>query len=328
MPTERRENLVGPVIVLRTFRTDNGKLNLDKQREHLIWLIDNGITKGNGLLMAAGGGSEGYFMSESEWKAKVEMTADVCRGRATSMAGIFDLSATEAAKKARFCEEMGIDFVQVAPPHYAVPTDNEVFTHYSIINDAANVGIALYNTPWAMPKPGWEFGPPLIERLVALENVEGLKIGTHSDIAHVVRCTLLFKDEINFISNSATNLFSSTLSLPIKIGMKGFIHSDGNVAPRLSLHMWNLWKAKNYEEYDELVLKLYVSGMLHIHQPANSSWPTMGEGPAARKSLEAMGMKVGAPFPAQHAVPESHIEAGRESLERTGIMDWVDWSEG
>ncbi len=327
MATERKNKLVGPVVVTRTIRTEDGELDLRKQRAHLRWMIDSGLTTGNAVLMVAGGGSEGYFMNDDEWKRIVEMAADVCRGRATSMAGIFDLSATEAAKKARFCEKVGIDLIQVAPPHYALPSNDEVFHHYQIVNDAADVGIALYNTPWAMPAPGWEFTPPLIERLVDLRNVEGLKIGTHSDIAHVVRCALLFGDDINFISNSATNLFSATLSLPIKLGMKGFIHSDGNVAPRLSLHMWDLWQNKRYEEYDELVLKLYVSAMLHVHPQSNSAWPTMGEGPAARKGLEAMGMKVGPPFPAQQAVPDSHIDAARERLAGSGIVEWVDWKD-
>ena len=328
MPTERKNRLVGPVIVLRTIRTDAGELDIDKQRAHLQWLVDAGITVGNGVIMSGGGGSEGYFMNDTEWRTVVEMTAEVCGDRATSMAGIFDLSATAAAGKARFCEEVGIHFVQVAPPHYAVPTDDEVFDHYQAISEAADVGIALYNTPWAMPMPGWEFTPPLIERLIEeLRNVEGLKIGTHSHIDHVVRCTLLFRDEINFISNSATNRFSATLSLPIKLGMKGFIHSDGNVAPRLSLHMWDLWQRRRYDEYDDLVLKLYVSAMLNVHPQPNSAWPSMGEGPGARKALEAMGMKVGPPFPAQRPEPDAHVDAAREHLAASGIMEWVDWKE-
>ncbi len=327
MATTRRNKLVGPVIVLRTFRTDDGKLNLEKQRKHLRWLIDQGINEGNGVLMGAGGGSEGYFMSDDEWKAKVGLVAEECKGRATSMAGVFELSATEAARKARFCEEVGIDFIQVAPPHYMAPTDDEVFYHYQVINDAANVGIALYNTPWAMPQPGWEFTPPILERLARLENVEGVKMGTESEISHVVACTLLFSKQLNFISNSATNAFSAVLSLPIRLGMTGFIHSDGNVAPRLSLHMWDLWKSKKYEEYDDLVLKLYVTHFLHIHPPENSRWPTVGEGPHAREGMEALGLKMGPPFPAQQAVPEAHIAAQRGRLEKTGITEWVDWKE-
>ena len=40
------------------------------------------------------------------------------------------------------------------PPHYMVPTDDEVFHHFKAINDAADIGIMLYNAPWAVPQPG------------------------------------------------------------------------------------------------------------------------------------------------------------------------------
>ena len=63
MSTARKGKLVGPVICLRTFRTEDGKLDLKKQRRHLRWLLDQGINEGNGVIMFAGGGSEGYFLS-------------------------------------------------------------------------------------------------------------------------------------------------------------------------------------------------------------------------------------------------------------------------
>ena len=84
---------------------------------------------------------------------------------------------------------------------------------------------------------------------------------------------------------------------------------------------------RSYDEYDDLVLKLYVSAMLNVHPLPNSAWPTMGEGPGARKGLEAMGMKLGPPFPAQRPVPDAHIGAARERLAETGIMEWVDWKD-
>jgi len=171
----RKKKLVGPVIALRTFRTDDGKLNLEKQRRHLRWLIDQGITEGNGVVMGAGGGGEGYFMDDSEWRAVVELTAEECRGRVPCIAGIFELSARAAARKAKIAADLGMDFVQLQPPHYMVPTDDEVFHHYKLVNDAADIGIMCYNSPWAMPKPGFELTPPLLERLMKLENVVGVK---------------------------------------------------------------------------------------------------------------------------------------------------------
>ena len=57
--TMRQEMLVGPIGALRTFTKENGEIDLDKQRFHLNWVIENGITTGNGCIMVAAGGSEG-----------------------------------------------------------------------------------------------------------------------------------------------------------------------------------------------------------------------------------------------------------------------------
>jgi 4-hydroxy-tetrahydrodipicolinate synthase len=254
MATSRQEKLVGPVVVQRTFRTEDGQLNLEKQRRHLRWVIDQGITEGNGVIMHAGGGSEGYFMDDDEWEASVSLLVEECKGRVPCTAGIFELSAREAARKAAYCADIGIDFVQVQPPHYMVPTDDEVFEHYRTINEAADVGILLYNAPWAMPRPGYEFTPPLLERLVELENVEGVKWSSW-DMRNYVSCLVLFADKLNFINNQGF-----VLSLPIRLGMKGFINSDGNAAPRLVLHLWDLWKNKKLDEYDARFLVVFLRG--------------------------------------------------------------------
>lgn len=128
MSTARKSKMVGPVICLRTFRTGDGKMNLTKQRKHLHWLLDQGINEGNGVVMFAGGGSEGYFMDDDEWRAAVALLAEECKGRVTSLAGVFELSAKKAAKKAAYCADLGIDFVQVQPPHYMVPVEDRCST--------------------------------------------------------------------------------------------------------------------------------------------------------------------------------------------------------
>ena len=48
MSRERKNKLVGVVGALRTFRTEDGELDLEKQRFHLNWVIEQGITTGSG----------------------------------------------------------------------------------------------------------------------------------------------------------------------------------------------------------------------------------------------------------------------------------------
>jgi len=322
MNETRKKRLVGPVIAIRTFRTNDGKLNLEKQQQHLKWMIDQGINEGNGVVMGAGGGGEGYFMDDGEWRAIVELTAAECKGRVPSIAGIFELSAREAVRKAAIAAELGIDFVQIQPPHYMVPTDDEVFEHYKAVNDAADVGIMCYNAPWAMPQPGYDLTPPLLERLAGLDNVEGVKWSSF-DLRNYVTCLRLFADKLNFINNQPPFV----LSLPIKLGMTGFINAHGNVAPRLVLHIWDLWKNKRYEEYDELTLRMYVDPILRVHMPEELKWRGMGEGPLARLGMEAAGLSMGPSFPAQQPLSDEFIRNLRESYDRSGVAEWVDWKE-
>ena len=323
MATERRKRLVGPVMALRTLRTEDGKLNLEKQRRQLHWLIDQGINVGNGAIMHAAGGSEGYFMSDDEWKASVDLLADECKSdRATSVGGIFELSAREAARRAQYCADIGIDFVQIQPPHYMVPTDDEVFYHYKAINDAADIGIMCYNAPWAMPRPGYELRPPIIERLLDLENVEGIKWSSW-EMGNYVSVLRLFSKELNFINNQPYNV----LSIPIKLGMAGFINSRGIVAPRLVLHMWDLWKNKKYDEYDDLVLRMYIDPNLKVHVPEEAQWRGMGEGPYVRLGMEAMGCKMGPPFPAQQPLSDIAVKDFMEGYKKSGHDEWIDWKD-
>ena len=51
---DRREQLVGVIGALRTFTNDDYTPNLDKQAFHLNWVIENGITTGNGWLLYYG----------------------------------------------------------------------------------------------------------------------------------------------------------------------------------------------------------------------------------------------------------------------------------
>jgi len=322
MSSTRQERLVGPVLALRTFRTEDGKLDLDKQQRHLRWVIDQGITEGNGVIMGAGGGGEGYFMDDGEWRAVVELTAGECHDRVPCLAGIFELSAREAARKAAFAAEVGIDFVQVQPPHYMVPTDDEVFEHYKAVSEAADVGIMAYNAPWAMPKPGYELTPGILERLGKLPNVEGCKWSSH-DMRNYVACLRLFAGEFNFINNQPPFV----LSIPIKLGMTGFIDSRGIVAPRLVLHIWELWQQKRYDEYDDLALRMMVDPALRVHMPEEMQWRGMGEGPLARLGMECAGLQMGPSFPAQQPLSDTFVENFRQSYDSSGLAEWVDWKE-
>jgi 4-hydroxy-tetrahydrodipicolinate synthase len=319
---DRRRQLVGPVGALRTFTHDDHTPDLEKQAFHLDWVIRQGITTGNGCLMTAAGGSEGYFLSDDEWRDQVSLAASIADGRVPIIAGIFELSAREAVAKAEFAARAGCDFVQVAPPHYMVPTHREVIEHFRLIDEAVDIGMMAYNTPWANPMPGYDFGEPVFEAFVEMHDVVGVKWSSH-DQKFALSMYRLFADRLNFIDND----MPAALSLPAKLGATGFINSDGLVAPRFVLHEWALFRERRYDELDDLLLRTYVDPFLGLAEPEDIVWASMGEGPHARAGMEALGLRMGPAFPAQQPLSEDSLRWIRDGYRKSGIMSWVDWRE-
>lgn len=320
--TERQQQLVGPVGALRTFTRDDFTPDLAKQEFHLDWVIRQGITTGNGCLMTAAGGSEGYFLSDDEWRDQVALAASVADGRVPIIAGIFELSAREAVAKATFAARAGCDFVQVAPPHYMVPTHREVIEHFRRINDAVDIGIFAYNTPWANPMPGYDFREPVFEAFVEMDNVVGVKWSAN-DQKFALSMYRLFAEALNFIDND----MPAALSLPAKLGATGFVNSDLLVAPRFVLREWELFRDRRYDELDDLLLRTYVDPFLGLAEPEDVVWQSMGEGPHARAGMEALGLAMGPAFPAQEPLSADSLRRIREGYGASGIVDWVDWRE-
>ena len=331
MSKRRQDKLVGSLLSLPTFTDEDHSLRLDRQRIHLDWIIENGFTEGNGVLLIAGGLGEGAFLRDSEWQTLAELTVEVADGRVPTAAGVTELSARDAADKARLAADLGMDFIQLTPPHYMGPTDDDVFGFFKYVNDAADIGIIAYNLPWCMPN-AFEFRQDIFEKFVDLENVDGLKWGSFS-LFHWAGMIRLFKDRFNFIEQGGM------LSMGYRLGMVGFIDTLGNVAPRYSLKRWELIREKRFDELDRLDLarfdaelnaarkpKVAVEGA-QVQKGANASYPGMGEGPPARTRLSALGMDTGPYFPHQEAVSEAFKQGVIDSIEASGFMEWVDWDQ-
>jgi dihydrodipicolinate synthase/N-acetylneuraminate lyase len=317
MGSSRRDKLVGVVVSLPTFNDEDFNLELKKEKRHIHWLIEHGLVEGNGVLMIAGGLGEGYFLDDDEWRALADCLVESVEGRVPTAIGVFELSARRAAKKAQYAADAGIDFLQFAPPRYMVPSDDDVFGHYKYVNDTADIGIMAYNTPWAMPGKGFEFGRSLLERFTTLENVVGIKWSSFS-IKHYAEMLRLFSDKFNFINNGGI------LELGPRLGMKGFIDFSANVAPARSLQKWQMIKEKRFDELDNLAIQ-NMDAFLSLSRPEEAAWVGMGEGPTARLRLKSLGLDSGPPFPAQAPLSPEYVEAFMRGVEASGALEHVEW---
>ena len=317
--SEWRKKLTGISVSLPTFNNNSYDLELNKTKKHISWLIQQGLNAENSVFFIAGGLGEGYFLDDYEWEAMANALVEAAEGRIPTGIGVFELSARTAAKKAAYATKLGMDFIQCAPPRYMQPTEDEIYEHYKYINDHSEIGIMAYNTPWRMPG-GYNFSAKLIERFMDIENFVALKWSTTS-VQHYMNMIRLFSKDINFISNG------SIMSIGYKLGATGFTDFLVNVAPRLSLHKFQLIKENRYEEFDELELKLNIDPPLRYAKTEDLVVGGMGEGPGARLRLESLGMNTGPHFPSQVAFTEEYINAYKQTVKDSDIIEWVDWED-
>ncbi len=320
MATARKERMKGVVVSLPTFNDDKYEINYKRSKRHIEWLLSKGVVEGSAVMMIAGGLGECYFLDDDEWERMVDTLVEAANGKVPTMIGVFELSARRAAKKARYAASAGIDFLQIAPPHYMVPSEEDVYRHYAYVNEAADVGLMIYNIPWAMPKPGFELSQRLLERLSELRNVEAVKWASH-DINHYLRVLRLFSDKLAFIDNMMV------FSLGAWLGMKGFVDFQCNVAPKLSLYRYQLLKEKKFSEYADFYMKMFFDPMIKIVNPEEVSWAGMGEGPTSRLRLRVLGLESGPEFPAQAPLSKAYIDAYTKGINASGVKDWVEWKQ-
>ena len=158
----------------------------------------------------------------------------------------------------------------------------------------------------------------LIERLAEIENFAGIKWSS-PNAQQYMSMIRLFGERVSFISNG------SVMSIGYKLGARGFTDFMVNVAPRLSLHRWQLVQEQRWDEFDRIELAMQVDPQINAVRPGELSGPGMGEGPDARLRLRVLGLDTGPHFPAQIGYTQEHIEAYRRVVDASGIREWVDW---
>jgi dihydrodipicolinate synthase/N-acetylneuraminate lyase len=85
----KKDKLKGIVVSLPTPTDENHDINYDRFREHVSWLVSEGLVESKAVLMGAGGLGEGYFLTREEHEKVMEALVDAANGNVPTMSGIF-----------------------------------------------------------------------------------------------------------------------------------------------------------------------------------------------------------------------------------------------
>lgn len=271
--------LTGTIVPLVTpFAVDE---SFDPQA--MARLIEYVIEQGADALMPTALTGEGPLLEVEETKAVWSTLFEKTAGRLPIIPTVISTTTQKAIKLVRIAEKLGAVAVMVAPilPElYAGRSYDDVYFFYMDVADAMSLPIILFNYP---SLTGVDFVPPLVARLVEIDNVRYIKEST-GDVKRVHSLQRMLGERLSVICG-APNLALESLSLGCRAWITGIMNAVPRSAQQLMcavLELGNLSLARRI--YYRQILPL-VDVMVRNNNPIGT----------IKGGVNARGVDVGVP---------------------------------
>ena len=213
----------GMGTALVTPMTPHG-VDYDTYGRFIDWQIENGIN----ALLAVGTTGESATLSQQERKEVIRFAVKRANGRVPVIAGTGTNNTEHVLDFTRSACDDGADAVLVVTPYYNKATQGGLIKHFSMIADASEKPVIMYNVP---TRTGCNLQPKTVAALAEHPNIAGLKEAS-GNMAQVVEIIARCGDKLDIYSGE------DGITLPIMaMGGKGCISVLSNVAPKLAVQM-------------------------------------------------------------------------------------------
>ncbi|MCC6441964.1 MAG: dihydrodipicolinate synthase family protein [Armatimonadetes bacterium] len=216
----------GVYVATLTPFSERGAVDFGRAREHLAYLIEAGIPG----VCPVGTTGEFPFLLNDEKVALVEMAAQVCRGKAKVIAGVWAMHLPDIRALARRAEEAGADAVFLTTPIYYKYTDRAIADFYRYVRDSTALPVFAYNIPQFT---GNAISFDVVESLVEEGAIQGIKdsVGKPESLGPLVE---RFGERITVFGASDAFAWEAR-----QLGAKGFISALANVYPKAFRALWD-----------------------------------------------------------------------------------------
>ena len=233
----------GSITALVTPFNQDGSLDEDSFVKHINWQIENGT---NGLV-PVGTTGESPTLSHDEHKRVVELCVEVVKKRVPVIAGAGSNNTEEAIDFLEHASSVGADAGLIVTPYYNKPTQEGMYQHFKVLNDASNIPLLIYNIPGRCIV---DMSIETMTRLSKLKNIVGVKDATADLSRTSLQRHAIGKD---FIQLSGEDMTALAL---MAHGGHGCISVTSNVAPKLCADFQKACLMKDYDNALELQDKL------------------------------------------------------------------------
>ena len=220
----------------------NGAIDTVSLSDLVNWQIDQGI---DGLL-ACGCTGEAATLTTEEHHQVVRTVLEAAEGRVPVIAGTGTNDTETSVKLSLETEDLGVDAVLLITPYYNKPTPEGQIEHYSLVADAVDCPVILYNVPG---RTGTNMLPSTIAQLARHPGIIAIKDAAGSAervtaIRNLCDITVLSGDDPIAMAQVA-------------LGAAGVISVVSNIAPADMSELISNTASGNLQEARKIQSRLY-----------------------------------------------------------------------
>jgi len=276
--------LVSPVAA-------NGHVKTDV----LSRLADDLVRAGVHGLTPLGSTGEFAYLSTAQRTAVVLATIEAAGKRVPVVAGVASTSVADAVEQATSYQRFGADGILAICEAYFPLKDAQIEQYFRAIADAVDIPVVLYTNPNFQRA---DLTLDVIDRL-----------STHPRIRYIKDASTNTGRLLSIINRCGERLsvFSASAHIPaavMLIGGVGWMAGPACIVPRQSVALYQLCRAKKWEEALALQRKLWR---------LNEAFARFNLAACIKAGLQAQGYDVGDPVPPQAALTADE----RKEVERT-----------
>ena len=195
--TELRRLLRGIIAATPTPFDEDFEVDYGLMAELTKWWVESGIVGGKAVLKVASVMGEIPQLADDEWPALIRTVVQAADGRVPVVSGIHGKDTKRTIDDALRAQDLGAVGLQIGPPVFNDPTQDDLLRYYEAVSNAIDIGIMVYHTHW-MPYGRME--TDTFVRMKDFEHVVAIKWSCPADIPY--EDMRLLTDAFNILDNS------------------------------------------------------------------------------------------------------------------------------
>lgn len=266
-------------------------------------LCDDLIKAGVHGLTPLGSTGEFAYLDRKQKERVVEVVVEAAAGRVPVVAGVAATTTGDAVAQTRAMEKLKVDGILAVLEAYFPLPDAGVVDYFSAIARATALPVVLYTNPNFQRA---DLTLPAIEKLAAIDNIVGLK-----DASNNTGRLLTIMNRVG----ERLAIYSASAHIPaavMLIGGKGWMAGPACVIPRQSVELYDLCRAKKWDEAMILQRRLWT---------LNECFAKYNLAACIKGGLRLQGYAVGDPLPPQAPLSAAGTEEVASALRAVGALN-------